>query len=87
MYKSKNQWGSFDTDKPVGTPPQYETITSIEAVKIKKRLKDYPGLKIYEYGKKGSGRYTIKLKVEKDGEIIQEDLTYSSDNLDTIFKK
>ena len=71
-FKSKNQYGSFKTGKLIGTPPQYETINSTEVIKIKKRLKDCPGLKIYEYGKKGSGRYTIKLKVEKDGEIIQE---------------
>ena len=44
-------------------------------------------MKIYEYGKKGSGRYTIKLKVEKDGEIIQEDLAYSKDNLSIMLKK
>ena len=30
---------------------------------------------------------TIKLKVEKDGEIIQEDLTYSKDNLSIMLKK
>ena len=86
-FKSKNQWGSFNTDKPVGSPPQYETINSTEVIKIKKKLKDYPGLKIYEYGKKGSGRYIIKLKVEKDGEIIQEDLAYSKDNLSIMLKK
>ena len=86
-FKSKNQYGSFNTDKPIGTPPQYETINSTEVIKIKKRLKDCPGLKIYEYGKKGSGRYTIKLKVEKDGEIIQEDLAYSKDNLSIMLKK
>ncbi len=86
-FKSKNQHGSFKTEKPIGTPPQYETINSTEVIKIKKRLKDCPGLKIYEYGKKGSGRYIIKLKVEKDGEIIQEDLTYSKDNLSIMLKK
>ena len=86
-FKSKNQYGSFKTEKPIGTPPQYETINSTEVIKIKKRLKDCPGLKIYEYGKKGSGRYTIKLKVEKDGKIIQEDLTYSKDNLSIMLKK
>ena len=86
-FKSKNQYGSFKTEKPIGTPPQYKTINSTEVIKIKKRLKDCPGLKIYEYGKKGSGRYTIKLKVEKDGEIIQEDLAYSKDNLSIMLKK
>ena len=86
-FKSKNQYGSFITDNPIGTPPQYETIDSTEVIKIKKKLKDCPGLNIYEYGKKGSGRYTIKLKVEKDGEIIQEDLAYSKDNLSTMLKK
>ena len=86
-YKSKNQWGTFVTEFPIGTPPQYETISISEANKIKKKLKSYPGLKIYEYGKKGSGRYTIKLKVEKDGEIIQEDLTYNTKNLNLMLKK
>ena len=85
--KSKNQWGSFVTNKPVGTPPQYETVNLNEVFKIKKKLKNYPGLNIYEYGKKGSGRYTIKLKVEKDGKIIQEDLAYSKDNLSIMLKK
>ena len=87
QFKSKNQYGFFKTGKPIGTPPQYETINSTEVIKIKKRLKDCPGLKIYEYGKKGSGRYTIKLKVEKDGEIIQEDLAYSKENLSIMLKK
>ena len=39
-FKSKNQYGSFKTEKPIGTPPQYETINSTEVIKIKKRLKD-----------------------------------------------
>ena len=86
-FKSKNQYGSFKTHKPLGTPPQHETINSSEVIKIKKKLKDYRGLNIFEYGKTGSGRYTIKLKVEKDGEIIQEDMTYSKDNLSIMLKK
>ena len=86
-FKSKNQYGSFKTHKPLGTPPQHETINSSEVIKIKKKLKDYRGLNIFEYGKTGSGRYTIKLKVEKDGEIIQEDLAYSKDNLSIMLKK
>ena len=86
-FKSKNQYGSFKTHKPLGTPPQHETINSTEVIKIKKKLKDCPGLNIFEYGKTGSGRYTIKLKVEKDGEIIQEDLAYSKNNLSIMKKK
>ena len=86
-FKSKNQYGSFKTHKPLGTPPQHETINSTEVIKIKKKLKDCPGLNIFEYGKTGSGRYTIKLKVEKDGEIIQEDLSYSKNNLSIMKKK
>ena len=30
--KSKNQWGSFVTNKPVGTPPQYETVNLNEVL-------------------------------------------------------
>ena len=86
-FKSKNQYGSFKTHKRLGTPPQHETINSTEVIKIKKKLKDCPGLNIFEYGKTGSGRYTIKLKVEKDGEIIQEDLAYSKNNLSIMLKK
>ena len=40
-FKSKNQYGSFKTHKPLGTPPQHETINSTEVIKIKK-LKDCP---------------------------------------------
>ena len=87
IYTSKNQFGTFETKKVIGVPPQYDTITKAEANRLKKILTDYPGLKIFEYGKKGSGRYTIKLKVEKAGEIIQEDLAYSPDNLKTMLKK
>ena len=55
-FKSKNQHGSFKTEKPIGTPPKYETIDDTKVKKIKKKLKNYTGLNIYEYGKKGSGR-------------------------------
>ena len=61
-FKSKNQYGSFKTEKPIGTPPQYETINSTEVIKIKKRLKDCPGLKIYEYGKKDLEDILLNLK-------------------------
>ena len=37
-FKSKNQYGFFYTDKPIGTPPQHETINSTEVIKIKKKL-------------------------------------------------
>ena len=87
IFKSKNQYGEFTTNKKIGTPTENETISPSEILKIKKLLKNYPGLKIFEYGKKGSGRYTIKLKVEKDGKIIQEDLAYSKDNLSIMLKK
>ena len=71
LFKSKNQYGSFQTSNLIGTPPRHETIDDTEVKKIKKKLKNYIGLNMYEYGKKGSGRYSIKLKLEKDGEIIQ----------------
>ena len=66
LFKSKNQYGSFQTSNPIGTPPRHETIDDTEVKKIKKKLKNYIGLNMYEYGKKGSGRYSIKLKLEKD---------------------
>ena len=84
-FKSKNQYGEFTTNKKIGTPTENETISPSEVLKIKKILKNFPGLKIFEYGKKGSGRYTIKLKVEKDDKIIQEDLTYNNENLLIMF--
>ena len=84
-FKSKNQYGEFTTNKKIGTPTENETISPSEDLKIKKILKNFPGLKIFEYGKKGSGRYTIKLKVEKDDKIIQEDLTYNNENLLIMF--
>ena len=87
LFKSKNQYGSFQTSNPTGTPPKYETIDDTKVKKIKKKLKNYTGLNIYEYGKKGSGRYSIKLKLEKDGETIQEDLAYSKENLSIMLKK
>ena len=87
LFKSKNQYGSFQTSNPIGTPPRYETIDDTEVKKIKKKLKNYIGLNMYEYGKKGSGRYSIKLKLEKDGEIIQEDLAYCKENLSIMLKK
>ena len=63
LFKSKNQYGPFKTSKPIGTPPKHETMDDTEVKKIKKKLKNYTGLNIYEYGKKGSGRYSIKLKL------------------------
>ena len=87
LFKSKNQYGSSQTSNPIGTPPRHETIDDTEVKKIKKKLKNYIGLNMYEYGKKGSGRYSIKLKLEKDGEIIQEDLAYCKENLSIMLKK
>ena len=38
-FKSKNQHGSFKTEKPIGTPPKYETIDDTKVKKIKKKTK------------------------------------------------
>ena len=69
----------------IGTPITGETISKSEFNKIKKLLKDRPGIGIYPTQRDGA--YTIKVKVEKGGTIIQEDLLYSKDNLDTMLKK
>ena len=83
--KSANQYGPFTTKSKIGTPATGETISKSEFNKIKKLLKDRPGIGIYPTQREGA--YTIKVKVEKGGKIIQEDLLYSKDNLDTMLKK
>ena len=50
LFKSKNQYGSFQTSNLIGTPPRHETIDGTEVKKIKKKLKYYTGLNMYEYG-------------------------------------
>ena len=49
IFKSKNQYGEFTTNKKIGTPTENETISPSEVLKIKKLLKNYSGLKIFEY--------------------------------------
>ena len=85
LGKSANQYGEFTTKNKIGTPITGETISKSEFNKIKKFLKDRPGIGIYPTQRDGA--YTIKVKVEKGGTIIQEDLLYSKDNLDTMLKK
>ena len=41
LFKSKNQYGSFQTSNPIGTPPKHETIDDTEVKKIKKTKKLY----------------------------------------------
>ena len=69
----------------VGAPITGETISKSEFNRIKKLLKDRPGIGIYPTQRDGA--YTIKVKVEKGGTIIQEDLLYSKDNLNTMLEK
>ena len=69
----------------IGAPITGETISKSEFNRIKKLLKDRPGIGIYPTQRDGA--YTIKVKVEKGGKIIQADLLYSKDNLDTMLKK
>ena len=69
----------------IGAPITGETISKAEFNKIKKLLKDRPGIGIYPTQREGA--YTIKVKVEKGGKIIQADLLYSKDNLNTMLEK
>ena len=67
-----------------GTPITTDTLSKSEYNKIKKLLKDKPGLGIFPTARKGA--YTLKLKVEKAGRIIQKDLGYTKENFKTILK-
>jgi hypothetical protein len=56
-------------------------LTKAEVDKISKILKDNgKGASISEYGGKGSGKYNIKIKVEKDGKILQKNFVYTGDD-------
>ena len=67
-----------------GTPITTDTLSKSEYNKIKKLLEDKPGLGIFPTARKGA--YTLKLKVEKAGRIIQKDLGYTKENFKTILK-
>ena len=67
-----------------GTPITTDTLSKSEYNKIKKLLEDKPGLGIFPTSRKGA--YTLKLKVEKAGRIIQKDLGYTKENFKTILK-
>jgi len=83
---SSNQYGPFKTKSKIGRPTG-NTISKSEFNKIKKLLKDRPGIGIYPTQREGA--YTIKVKVEKSGEILRggPDLLYSKDNLDIKLKE
>jgi len=56
-------------------------LTKAEADKINKILKNNgKGAGIFEYGGKDSGKYNIKIKVEKDGKILQKNFVYTGDD-------
>ena len=82
---SSNQYGPFTTKSKIGAPITGETISKAEFNKIKKLLADRPGIGIYPTQRDGA--YTIKVKVEKGGKIIQADLLYSKENLNTMLEK